>query len=277
MKEIKFQLVAVADLVRRPQPRVHFDEAELESLMQSIRENGILQPLLVHREAGAIVLDDGHRRLEAAMRLGHTEVPVVISEGPLSEPERLQLQLVVNCQRSGLSPIEESRAIAQLIRQTGWSAAQASLKLGRSAAQVSKLLTLLVLPESVQTAVASGRIAMSTAYELVKIPEPTAREALMKEAVEFGLTREQLLGKLKAPVAGPPKLRQPQRTRPERVRLRVSGGGSIIVTGPDVDLHRLLLWLEQCLSRLRSSSGSGATLAEVVRDWSVAEPAGVTP
>lgn len=277
MRDITFQPVPVAGLIRRPQARIHFDEQELESLMQSIRENGILQPLLIHREAGGMVVDDGHRRLEAAIRLGHDEVPALISEGPLSEQERLQLQLVVNCQRSGLSPIEESRAIAQLMRETGWSAAQASLKLGRSPAQVSKLLTLLVLPESVQTAVASGQIAMSTAYELVKITEPSMRDALIKEALESGLTRDQLLAKLKAVVAGAQKRRPYQRTRHERVRLRVGGGALIIVTGPDVDLHRMLLWLEQCVSRLRLGSSSGATLAEILRDWSFEEPTGVTP
>src|SRR5689334_14677345 len=105
----------IASLTVRPQARTTFDEQALVELAQSIREQGILHPLLAHKEGDRIVVDDGERRFRAAKVVGLTTVPVIVTDRPLTAAERLQVQLVSACQRQGLSVLDEARAIKHLI------------------------------------------------------------------------------------------------------------------------------------------------------------------
>lgn len=185
----------------------------------------------------------------------------------------LHRQLVLDAQRVGLSPIERAKAIQRLKDEAGWSGAEVAAKLGLSPANVAKLLTLLILPESVQQHVAGGRLAMSTAYELAKLPDATVRDRLTAEAVSGRLPRDQIARKAKEIAAPPPVPPRPRQKR-ERVVLALGEGRSIAVTGPGLNVERLAAWVAELLNRIKQASGSAATLADVVRCLAKSGPHG---
>ncbi len=117
-------------IVANPQVRQQFDREAEQGLAQSIREVGILQPLRVRHHEGQPVIVDGERRFRAARLLGLPSVPVIFEERELASAEVIQRQLVANCQREDLRPLEKARAIAHLIKTTGWTQGQIATKLG---------------------------------------------------------------------------------------------------------------------------------------------------
>lgn len=269
MAERVIQEVAIDRLVCRPQVRESsgFADEEIAGLAQSIAESGgIHQPLLVRRDGDRLVVLDGQRRLRAARMAGLATVPVIIEERELSEGDVLHRQLVIDAQRVGLSAIERARAIRRLTAQTGWSDAQAAVKLGLSPAQVSKLLALLVLPEEVQRQVAAGRLAMSTAYELAKVPDSAERERLAADAVNGGLTRDGVVKRRKAAADNrtPAKPRRPAQRR-ERLVIPMNNGQSITVSGSNLSVESIVALLAELLDRIGRVSGEGRRLEEVVK------------
>lgn len=183
--------------------RARLIEEEQVSLAQSIARNGILVPLLGHYEGEPLILDDGHRRLDAAKRVGLAVVPMLISDHAPNPAERLTLQLVVGTQRQGLSVTEHARALHDLMRETGWSASEVSVRLGRpSPGTISKLLSLLVLSREVQDLIDAGRIPMSSAYQIVTVSDAAERERLIREVLDGKLTRDRLVAQTKAVKAG---------------------------------------------------------------------------
>jgi ParB family chromosome partitioning protein len=175
------------DLIRPGvfQPRRRFDEAELDALAQSIREKGIIQPLLVRPVAGeeaAFELIAGERRWRAAQRVGMHEVPVIVR--PLADSEALEIALVENLQREDLSPLEEADAYRRLMDEFGRTQSGLAEAVGKSRSHVANTLRLLSLPASVRRALDDGDLSAGHARALLAAADPAA---LAVEVVRRGL------------------------------------------------------------------------------------------
>lgn len=263
--------VRVTDLICLPQVREQtgFSDEELAGLAQSIREAGVLQPLLVRREGGKLVILDGERRLRAARLAGLETVPVLIEEASLAEGDILHRQLVIDAQRVGLSPMERAKAIQRLMLATDWTAREVAVKLGVSPAQVSKLLALTVLPGDIQDAVAGGRLAMSTAYELAKIADAPQRERLTAEALAGGLTRDALAKQARElpDKCTPARARRKSAPR-ERVLIQLGEGRSVSLSAPSITAEDIVFWLTELAERIRNVGADGRPLADIVAEVS---------
>lgn len=262
------QDVPIQKLVCRPQVRQAsgFGDEEIAGLAQSIVESGgILQPLLVRRDGDALIVLDGERRLRAAKRAGLSTVPVIIDDRAMSDAEVTQRQLVLDAQRVGLNPMERARAINKLVADAGWSEAQVAVKLGLSPPTVSKLLALLLLPDDVQEKVASGRLAMSAAYELAKLPECPERGTLVAEAVSGRLTRDGVVAKSRD-ITSNRRAAKPRRPpiRRDRVVFQLGEGRSVSVSGMELSLEGVVEWLTSLVTLLRSA-GNGSSLADLAK------------
>jgi ParB family chromosome partitioning protein len=167
------------------QPRRRFAEAELDALAQSIREKGILQPLLVRPLAGeeaAFELVAGERRWRAAQRVGMHEVPVIVR--PLADSEALEIALVENLQREDLSALEEAEAYSRLIWEFGRTQGSLAEAVGKSRSHVANTLRLLSLPAPVRRRLEDGVLSAGHARALLGAADP---EALAQEVVRRGL------------------------------------------------------------------------------------------
>jgi ParB family transcriptional regulator, chromosome partitioning protein len=167
------------------QPRRVFAEAELDGLAQSIREKGIVQPLLVRPSAGGtsdFELVAGERRWRAAQRVGLHEVPVIVR--PLGDAEALEIALVENLQREDLSPLEEAEAYSRLTREFGHGQAGIAEAVGKSRSHVANTLRLLSLPAPVRRSLEEGALSAGHARALLGATDPAA---LAVEVVRRGL------------------------------------------------------------------------------------------
>jgi ParB family chromosome partitioning protein len=180
------QIVPIEAIRPSPfQPRRRFAEAELDGLAQSIREKGIVQPLLVRPIADSAAdfeLVAGERRWRAAQLVGLHEVPVVIR--PLGDSEALEIALVENLQREDLSALEEAEAYSRLTREFGRSQAGLAEAVGKSRSHVANTLRLLGLPAAVRKSLEEGVLSAGHARALLGAPDPAA---LAQEVVRRGL------------------------------------------------------------------------------------------
>lgn len=175
------------------QPRREFDEDRLKALAESIRQYGVLQPLVVTRtemeKAGgglqaAYELIAGERRLRASKLIGLREVPVVIRAGEQSDKMKLELAIIENLQREDLNPIDRAKAFAQLAEAFGLSHVEVGAKVGRSREYVSNSIRLLLLPEFMQEAIVSNQITEGHGRALLMLQDrPEELNTLFKEIV----------------------------------------------------------------------------------------------
>jgi ParB family chromosome partitioning protein len=172
------------------QPRTHFDEESMSSLAASIRELGVLQPVLV-REAsgddGSYELIAGERRWRAARRAGLQTIPVLV-QSSTSDAHSLEQALVENLLRDDLNALEEAAAFQQLIDEFSFTHEQVATRVGRSRATITNTLRLLQLPSGVQRALADGTISAGHARALLGTPDRALQEALVARIIAEGLT-----------------------------------------------------------------------------------------
>jgi ParB family chromosome partitioning protein len=216
------------------QPRQRFDEAALEELTASIREHGLLQPLVVTRlvtDSGAVSyrLIAGERRLLAARRAGLTRVPVVVRE--TTPRGLLELALVENLQRADLGPLEEAQAYRRLAEEFGLSQAEIAARVGKSRVAVANALRLLSLPEPIKEGLSSGQISEGHARALLGLPDAAARLHAYAEVTARALSvrqTEELVRRLRA---APTPARTPRRPDPDLAaieeRLRIALGTQV--------------------------------------------------
>ncbi len=173
------------------QPRIQFDPAELEELAGSIREHGILQPLIAApAENGRYTLIAGERRLEAARKAGLRMVPVILRQ--VDDRQLLELALIENIQRADLNPLEEAEAYHQLQSEFGLSHEQIAMQVSKSRVAVTNTLRLLNLPESVKKALLDGRISEGHARALLALATPEAQQAALQTILTQELTVRQV-------------------------------------------------------------------------------------
>jgi ParB family chromosome partitioning protein len=171
------------------QPRRTFDEAKIEELAASIRNQGIIQPLVVRRKGDGYELIAGERRWRAAMRAGLAQVPIVVRDA--SDHEALQLALVENLQREDLNPIEEANGYRRLQEEFQWSQEEMAEKVGKSRPAIANSMRLLSLPTEVQQEVSSGNLPAGQARALLGLHTEPLILSAYREVLAKGLsTRE---------------------------------------------------------------------------------------
>jgi ParB family chromosome partitioning protein len=185
------------------QPRLTVDEDELRSLADSIREHGVIQPLLVSasEREGVYQLIAGERRLRAAKLAGLQRVPVVVKEA--ASAELLELALVENLQRQDLSPLEEAQAYRRLHDEFAMTQEAIGARVGRSRAAVANAMRLLSLSDEMKDSLALGEITEGHARALLGVDDETARRAVWRQVIERRLTVRQTEALARRPVAAP--------------------------------------------------------------------------
>jgi ParB family chromosome partitioning protein len=183
------------------QPRTNFDEERLEQLAQSIKANGIIQPLLVRRTSTEkYQLVAGERRWRASQRAGLQRVPCVVKDIP--EDKMLELALIENIQRQELNAIEEAHAYKRLIESLGLTQEMVAQRVGRDRTFITNYLRLLRLPEDIQRLVEAEQISMGHARALLGVDEPDIQRKLAKEVMDKGLSVRQTERTIKRIVEG---------------------------------------------------------------------------
>ncbi|MGO8696381.1 MAG: ParB/RepB/Spo0J family partition protein [Limisphaerales bacterium] len=187
------QRVPVAKLRPCPlQPRKNFSAESLRELADSIKEQGIVQPLIVRQVGEGFELIAGERRWRAAQMLGLTDVPVLVREA--DDRAVLELALIENLQRENLNAIEEAQGYAQLVSQFQLTQDQAAIKVGKSRAVVANALRLLKLPPEVQTLVRDNRLSVGHAKVILGLTAPEdqklAAEKILKNSLNVRKTEE---------------------------------------------------------------------------------------
>ena len=171
------------------QPRVQMDDERLEELTQSIKSNGIIQPLLVRRAGNEYRIIAGERRWRAAQRAGLLKVPVVVRDVPEgSDQQLLELALIENIQRENLNPIDEATAYQRLADQFALTQDQIAAAVGKDRSSVANFMRLLKLPEEVRAEVAAGRLSMGHARALLGVADPAAQRHAAREVISRALS-----------------------------------------------------------------------------------------
>ncbi len=183
-------------------PRKHFNEEDLESLAKSLKDKGLLQPLVVRPRAdGSFEIVAGERRWRASQRAGIHELPVLIRE--LNDRETLEIALIENIQRSDLNALEEARAYRQLLEQYNYTQQQLADSIGKSRSHIANTMRLLSLPEAIQQQIENGKLTAGHARSLVATEYPAE---MADQIIKMGLTvreAEELARKNAAAPTGP--------------------------------------------------------------------------
>jgi len=176
----------------RFQPRVRGDDARLEELADSIRANGVLQPIIVRKVDGSYQIVAGERRWRAAQRAGLLRVPVIVREiAPGDDGKLLEWALIENLQREDLNPIEQAQAYRRLLDEFHLTQEQIARAVGKDRSSIANTLRLLRLPESVRDEVAAGRLSMGHARALLGLADGVAASRAAREILSRDLSVRQ--------------------------------------------------------------------------------------
>ncbi len=179
--------VPVGDIHENPrQPRQHFSASELEDLIGSIKEHGIMQPLVAVRDSGDFELIAGERRLRAARTLGFKTVPVIVRRA--TEQQKLELALIENIQRQDLNAVEEALAYRALTDEFNLTQDDVAKRVGKSRSNVANILRLLDLSPEMLEALKDGRLTKSHGRTLLAEPDEKKREALFQQMLSGGVS-----------------------------------------------------------------------------------------
>ena len=183
----------------RYQPRLRFPDHELEDMARSIRQQGIIQPLLVRKDNNGYELIAGERRLRAAKKAGLKQVPILVKT--ITDTDMLEMSIVENVQRSDLNPIEEAEAYHRLITEFGLTQDQAADRVGKSRSAVANFLRLRHLPGQIKGSIMEGDLSMGHARALLGAATSAQQNSVFRAIVAKGLSvreTERLIKRLKA-------------------------------------------------------------------------------
>ena len=252
--EIDIDLIAPNE----KQPRVQMDDAKLDELARSIKENGVIQPILVQRMGDLYRIIAGERRWRAAQRAGLLKVPVVVRDMPVdSGRQLLQLALIENIQRENLNPVDEAAAYQRLVDEFGLTHDQIAAAVGKDRSSVANYVRLLKLADEVRADLASGALAMGHARALLALSDPALQRQASREVISRSLSVRETEALVKR-LASPPAPRAPKaegakdvhtRAAEDRLRfalgtkvriLRGAQGGTIEISfGSEAELNRI--------------------------------------
>jgi ParB family chromosome partitioning protein len=178
------------------QPREDFDQTSIEELAQSIKEKGVIQPLLVRRKGDSYELIAGERRLRAANSLGLKDIPIIVRD--VSDQDSLELALIENIQREGLNPIEEAHAYQHLMDKFQVTQEKISEVLGKARTTITNTLRLLKLPHEIQQEMKKGRISFAHGRTLLEIDDANQQRRLAQDIITKGLSVRELENLMKS-------------------------------------------------------------------------------
>jgi ParB family chromosome partitioning protein len=243
------------------QPRTQYDDARLEELAQSIRANGVIQPIVTRRvgegPAARYRIIAGERRWRAAQRAGLLKIPVVVKDVSTADGKRLlEMALIENIQREDLNPIEEAHAYQRLADEFKLRQEDIATQVGKDRSSVANYLRLLRLPAEVQADVASGALSMGHARAIVAIPDEAGQRRVARDVIARGLSVRETEGLVKKPAPTPrePKKKDVHTRAAEEqlhlalgarveIRRRGKGGELAIAFGSEDELQRLYEYL----------------------------------
>lgn len=223
--------IELARIVPDPdQPREEFDQAALERLADSLKTRGQLQPVRVRwdEEQGTYILICGERRWRAARMAGLATLTCIVADGTPDAGELLALQLIENCVREDLAPIEQAKAYRALMNRMAWSGNRLAQELGINQTSVVHALALLELPAAVQEHIEAGELAPSTAYQISKVADPETQAELAARVVAERLTRSETAAAVKRAGKGRGAKSKPARKVTEKT-FRTSAGPRVTV------------------------------------------------
>jgi ParB family chromosome partitioning protein len=249
-------------------PRRHFGDAELTDLAQSIREHGVVQPVVVRpspAQAGRYEIIAGERRWRAAQRAGLTEIPVIVRD--VNDRTALELAIIENVQRADLNPLEEALGYQQLIDEHNYSQSDLGQVIGKSRSHVANTLRLLKLPDVIRDMLVEGALSAGHARTLVTAQDPAG---LAKRIVEEGLSVRQAEALAQMPAGAPtqkrpsvPAEKDPDTLALERLLTDTIGMKVTIAhkeRGGEVRIaYRTLEQLDDLCRRLKQDGGSAAS------------------
>ncbi len=186
-----FQLIEIKKIQPNPdQPRQSFSDESIRELADSIKEKGILQPVIVSKKAGGFTLICGERRFRAAALCGLDKIPAIVND--IAPQEFLEWGLIENIQREDLNPLEEARAYQKLMEQNALSQDEVAKKVGKNRVTVANMVRLLRLPDPVREMLAAGQLTSGHARALLGMLTPEHQRQLAKRIVEENLSVRQV-------------------------------------------------------------------------------------
>jgi ParB family chromosome partitioning protein len=187
LKDERYAEVKIDEIIPNPlQPRLKFDSGSIEELARSIKETGVIQPLLVSPEGDRYKIIVGERRWRAAQKAGLKRIPVLIRSIP--KEQELEISLIENLHREDLNPLEIARVYQRMIKEMNFTQEEIAERVGKDRTSVTNYLRLLQLPGTVQDYVSEGKISMGHARALVSLESPEAQVSLAEEIVRRNLT-----------------------------------------------------------------------------------------
>lgn len=168
------------------QPRKTFDEEKIGELAESIKQHGIIQPIVLRKKEKGYEIVAGERRWRAAMKAGLSEVPCLIKT--LSDEQNMLIAIIENMQREDLNPVEEAEGLHQMIDTFGLTQEQVSKSVGKSRPYIANALRLLKLPEYIRTMMADGQLSAAHGRTLIPLEDEERRQALCQRIIEEGLS-----------------------------------------------------------------------------------------
>lgn len=170
------------------QPRLSMDDGRLEELAQSIKANGIIQPILVRRDGPAYRIIAGERRWRAAQRAGLQRVPVIVRDVSQGDKQLLELALIENLQRENLNPVDEALAYQRLAEEFSLTQDQIAAAVGKDRSSVANFMRLLKLPEEIRGDLAAGALSTGHARALLPLSDAAAQRQAAREVISRGLS-----------------------------------------------------------------------------------------
>ena len=220
------------------QPRGSLDEARLQDLAQSIRANGLIQPIVVRKEGDRFQIIAGERRWRAAKLAGLLRVPIVVRDVVPGEKSQLELALVENIQREDLNPIDEALAYKRLADQFQLTQEQIAAAVGKDRATIANHLRLLRLPEEVRTEVAAGRLSMGHARALLSLAGEAEQRQLARDVLARSLSVRETESMVKKIVESGATPREPAEPAPVDVHTRAAEDRLKVLLGTRVRIVR---------------------------------------
>lgn len=264
-EEVPMELIEVL-----PQVRKTFDPERIREMVESIDQGGLLQPIRLIQEGTRYLIEDGERRYRAFCLMGRKTIPANIVAGPIPDGHMTRNQLIANCQRADLNPIEIALGIHKLMNLEKCNATEAAVKLGMSNAKVSRLLALLSLPNEIQKQVITGAIPSSGAYKLCQIEDRDLQFRLAASMATGEMTRDDVGRTVKARN----KPEQPrEKTAVKRAVAQLGQGRSVTVIAESLSMDSYIEILAELLAQAKRMKDSGIevqTFCQMVSDKSQA-------
>lgn len=267
----RLERISLRKVKLKKQPRQNMSKESLQGLRGSIREHGILQPPIFKlNEAGEFDCVAGHRRVNAAILEGMTEIEALVIREEMKPGDAIVLRATENLQREDLNPIEVAFEIQAVRDAKGFTGEQVAKALGKTPGYVTKHDGLLKLPEWIQELITSKKIGVEAGYQLSRCGSEEEQAKLANDVAENRLSRNALIRKLRANARN---TEAAQTTKTKRVTAKLDAETSVSIAAPEMSLDRWIEILEKALSKskaARKNNLSISTMVKALRDQAVA-------